>query len=186
MRDLILFAMRDEAPSLVDGYRNAFVVGVGKVQSAINTTRLIHIHRPKRIINLGTAGGITLGPGIHRAKRIVQHDVDLRLLGLKPGHQLQDDIPEIECGGHGHVCGSGDVFITNPSRLRMPVDMVEMEAYAIARSAVEHGVDVEVWKYISDSADESAAEDWTAGVAAGEALYLQTLEELNASMEKAA
>jgi adenosylhomocysteine nucleosidase len=186
MRDMVLFAMREEAPSIVGRYRNVFEIGVGKVRSAINTTRLIHLHRPKRVINLGTAGGITLGSGIHRARRIVQHDVDLRPLGLEPGHQLGDDLPEIECGGTGHVCGSGDVFVTNPSGLRMPVDMVEMEAYGVARSAVEHGVDVEVWKYISDAADDRGAEDWTAGVSAGEAAYLQTLEELNASLESLA
>lgn len=183
MRDIILIALRDEAPNLVGRYGNVFAVGVGKVQSAINTTRLIHLHHPRRVINLGTAGGITLGSGIHRAKRIVQHDVDLRPLGLPPGRQLDDDLPEIECGGAGVVCGSGDLFVTNPAGLRMPVDMVEMEAYSIARAAVEHGVDVEVWKYISDAADGKGAADWSAGVSAGEALYLQTLEELNAALE---
>lgn len=183
MRDLVLFALRDEAPNLVDAYGNVLVIGVGKVQSAINTMRFIHEHRPDRVISMGTAGGITLGHGIWRANRLVQHDVDHRPLGLPPGHTLGDPHPIIELGGQGHTCGSGDLFVTNPKGLRMPVDMVEMEAYSIARAAMSHGIDVEVWKYISDGANDSGAKDWTASVSAGEALYLQTLESMGAALE---
>ena len=183
MRTIVLFALRDEAPTLCDRYANIHIIGVGKVQSAINAMRLIQHHLPDRVVSMGTAGGITLGHGIWRANRLVQHDVDHRPLGLPPGHTLGDPHPIIELGGQGYTCGSGDLFVTNPKGLRMLIDMVEMEAYSIARAAMLHGIDVEVWKYISDGANDSGAEEWTASVSAGEALYLQTLESIGVKLE---
>lgn len=186
MRDMVLFALRDEAPGIVDGHANVFTVGVGKVQSAINTMRLLLKHNPKRVINLGTAGGITLDPGIWRVNRVLQHDVDLRPLGIPPGHHLSDPHPVLSLGGQGHTCGSGDVFVTKPGSIRMPVDMVEMEAYSIARAAITLGIDVEVWKYISDGADDNGAADWQARVSHGESLYMETLDYLGVELERAA
>ena len=47
MNDLIVFALKDEAPNLFK-YKNVFEVGVGKVNSGINTMRLILRHRPSQ------------------------------------------------------------------------------------------------------------------------------------------
>ena len=185
MRDLILLALPDEAPNLSKLYKNVCTVGVGKVSSAINATWLITLFKADRVINLGTAGAITAGPGIHRIKSVVQHDVDLRPLGLEPGVQLNDPLSWIELGGEGLSCASGDIFVTEPHKLRVRCDIVEMEAYSIARAAKTAGIAVEIWKYITDSADAESSKSWQEKVAEGEQHYLQVLTQLNATLEPA-
>ena len=87
--DIVVFALREEAPNLFAKYKNIFCIGVGKVNSAINTTILINNYKPDRVINLGTAGSITLQPDIYRINKLIQHDVNLQAVGLAPGYHLQ-------------------------------------------------------------------------------------------------
>ena len=101
MNDLIVFALKSEAPELFEKYQNVFEVGVGKVNAAINTLKLIYQYKPDRIINLGTAGGITVGTGIYRINRFCQHDVNLLPLGYNPGHHLNDEHSFITLEGEG-------------------------------------------------------------------------------------
>jgi len=107
MNDLVLFALDGEAPNLFK-YQNVLSVGVGKVNSAIMTMHYIRVFKPKRIINLGTAGGVSVHSGIHRVNTIIQHDVNLRPLGLEPGIHLLDDMSILNLGGEGITCASGD------------------------------------------------------------------------------
>ncbi len=184
MSDLILFALKDEAPNLFEEYANVHCIGVGKVNSAINTTRLCNLYHPKRIINLGTAGGIRLGHGIHRINTVWQHDVNLMALGMKPGIHFNDPESMIIMPGAGRTCASGDIFITEPNKLRVECDVVDMEAYSVAKVANKLGLDIEVWKYISDPADASAGKTWKEQVAAGEPYYRKVLEDLGVKLEK--
>ena len=175
MNDLIIFALKDEAPNLFK-YKNVFEVGVGKVNSGINTMRLILKHRPKRIINFGTAGGITLKKGIYRIARTIQHDVNLMALGLEPGLHLTDRRAAININDWGATCGSGDIFVSEPNKLRVACDCVEMEAYSIAKAAEAFDLEVIIYKYISDKADSDANVTWTNNVADGEQEYMKCIE----------
>lgn len=183
MNDLILFALEDEAPNLFN-YSNVHCIGVGKVNSAINTLKLCNLHRPKRIINMGTAGGIRLGHGIHRINTVWQHDVNLMALGMKPGIHFNDPESMIIMPGIGKTCASGDIFITEPEKLRVECDVVDMEAYSIAKVANKLGIDIEIWKYISDPADATAGKTWKEQVASGESFYLKVLADLDVTLEK--
>ena len=183
MNDLVLFALAGEAPNLFK-YQNVLSVGVGKVNSAIMTMHYIRVFKPKRIINLGTAGGVSVHSGIHRVNTIIQHDVNLRPLGLEPGIHLLDDMSILNLGGEGITCASGDFFVADKNRLRVPCDLVEMEAYSIAKAAMVSGVEVEVWKYVSDAADESAGKVWRDSVSAGEEYYVKVLEDLGVDLVK--
>jgi adenosylhomocysteine nucleosidase len=183
MNDLILFALEDEAPGLFKQYSNVHCIGVGKVNAAINTTRLCNYYRPSRIINMGTAGGIRLGTGVHRINTVWQHDVNLMALGMKPGIHFNDPESMIIMPGTGKTCASGDIFITEPDKLRVECDVVDMEAYSVAKVANKLGIDIEIWKYISDPADASAGKTWKEQVAAGEPLYREVLKELDIRLE---
>lgn len=176
--------MREEAPNLFNKYRNIHCIGVGKVNSAINTTSLIHQYKPKRIINLGTAGSITLQPNIYRINKVIQHDVNLLAVGMAPGYHLNDNLNEIRFYGEGYTCASGDMFVTEAHKLRIHCDIVEMEAYSIAKACILHDIECEIWKYISDKADENANTTWKEQVAAGEDLYVKILKELNVNLEE--
>jgi adenosylhomocysteine nucleosidase len=48
-----------------------------------------------------------------------------------------------------------------------------MEAYAIAKVADYAGIPFRCWKYISDNADESAADVWEENAGGGEQQFLQ-------------
>lgn len=183
MNDLVLFALDSEAPNLFN-YQNVLSVGVGKVNSAIMTMHYIRVFKPRRIINLGTAGGVSLHSGIHRVNTIIQHDVNLRPLGLEPGIHLLDDMSILKLSGEGITCASGDFFVADKEKLRVPCDVVEMEAYSIAKAAMVSGVEIEVWKYVSDVADESAGKVWQDSVSAGEEHYVRVLEELGVELVK--
>ena len=182
MNDLILFAMREEAPTLFAKYRNVYCVGVGKVNSALNTMLLIQELKPNRVINLGTAGGLTVGSGIYRINNVFQHDVNLKPVGLKPGQHLNDPYSFINLGGEGKTCASGDLFVTEPNKLRIDCDIVEMEAYSIAKACLLTGTQCDIWKYISDKADENANVTWKEQVAAGEVHYYRILDELKINL----
>jgi adenosylhomocysteine nucleosidase len=145
---------------------------------------LIYNYSPDRIINLGTAGSITLPPDIYRINKLIQHDVNLTAVGMAPGYHLNDTLNEIRLSGHGKTCGSGDVFVTEAHKLRVHVDIVEMEAYSIAKSCMINGINCEIYKYISDKADENANTTWKEQVAAGEDLYMKVLQDLNVKLEE--
>jgi adenosylhomocysteine nucleosidase len=183
MNDIIVFALEAEAPNLFKEYANVHCIGVGKVNAAINTLRLCHLYHPKRIINMGTAGGIRLGHGVHRINTVWQHDVNLMALGMKPGIHFNDPESMIIMPGVGKTCASGDIFITEPDKLRVECDVVDMEAYSVAKVANKLGIDIEIWKYISDPADNSAGKTWKEQVSAGEELYREVLKELKIKLE---
>ena len=79
---------------------------------------------------------------------------------------------------HG-VCSSGDSFET-----RGPVitrDVLDMEAYALAKVCVLEGASFACVKYITDGADHAAAGDWHANLPKAAAEFLtvyRTLERL--------
>ena len=76
------------------------------------------------------------------------------------------------------MCGSGDSFVTDKYKVG-GVDIVDMEAYALAKVCNELGVPFKCFKYISDEADENASRDWKEFAAEGEKILLKMLEDGN-------
>jgi nucleoside phosphorylase len=146
--------------------------------------KLINEHKPNRVINLGTAGSINLPPDIYRVNKLIQHDVNLTAVGLAPGYHLNDTLNEIRIYGHGKTCASGDMFVTESHKLRVHCDMVEMEAYSVTKACVLNDIQCEIWKYISDKADENAGVTFSEQVSAGENLYIKVLQDLNVKLEE--
>jgi nucleoside phosphorylase len=104
-------------------------------------------------------------------------------LGMKPGIHFNDSGSINIMPGVGKTCASGDIFITEPDKLRVECDVVDMEAYSVAKVANTLGLDIEIWKYISDPADTGAGATWKEQVSAGEELYRKVLEELKIKLE---
>ena len=84
MNDIVLIAIRAEAPDL-SHMMNLFYTGVGKVNAAITASEVITKYRPRRVINFGTAGGITVAPGFYQCTQFVQRDMTCEALGCMPG-----------------------------------------------------------------------------------------------------
>lgn len=175
MNDIVLLALAEEAPEL-SKQPFVFVTGVGKVNAALNAARLIERHRPMRVWNFGTAGGITVGAGIHKCTRFVQRDMDVTPLGFALGQTPYEPGVIIEMGHDGLVCGSGDSFVTNPA-LTVQADLVEMEAFAIAKACTASGIPFLCYKFITDQADGASSNDWQENIHKGEPHYVSILKE---------
>lgn len=171
--NLILIAIKDEAPTMVHS-KSVVYTGVGKINAAMTAAALIAQHRPDRVINFGTAGGITVGTGLYQCTKFVQRDMTCEALGCIPGQTPFET--DIYIGDqHGLTCSTGDNFVMNPE-LIIPTDVVDMEAYAIAKVCKRYNIPFLCWKYVTDSADASAHSDWNSMVSSGEPYYLAQLE----------
>ena len=167
MNKLFVAALKEETVGL-----NYFHhIGVGKVNATYNLTKLIQEHKPSEVINYGTAGAIKKGlSGIVEVTKFYQRDMDVRgLLNLKLGETPFDDINEIINLNEGYSCGSGDNFVNK--QIEMEIDLVDMEAYALAKVCKLESIKFRCFKYISDNADDSASVDWLENCKKGAKLF---------------
>ena len=162
MDKLFLAAIKEETIGLE--YFNH--TGVGKINASYNTLKLINIHKPNLIINYGTAGAInTKLNGIVECTKFYQRDMDVRGLDFELGETPFDKIKEIITSKDGYSCGTGDSFVNK--KIDMEIDVVDMEAYAIAKVCKFENIEFKCFKYISDNADENADNDWGKNLALG-------------------
>ena len=175
MNNLILIALQSEAPNMKK-WDNVHFTGVGKVNAAMVASAIIQEFRPKTVWNFGTAGGITVQGGLHEVTKFVQRDMKCCEFGFELGQTPFEPNSKIIDFGNGLTCSTGDNFVSDPN-LEIPADVVDMEAYAIAKVCQYHNVNFRCFKYISDSADENATKEWYETVADGEQFYINTYSE---------
>ena len=145
MKNLFIAALKQET----EGMNFFQYTGVGKINATFNTLRLIEKIKPDLIINFGTAGAKKKGlSGLIECTKFYQRDMDVRSLNFKLGETPFDDINEIIISD-GYSCGSGDNFVDK--KIEMEVDVVDMEAYAIAKVCKKKGIKFRCFKYISDN-----------------------------------
>ena len=173
MNKLFVAALKEETPGL-----NFFhYIGVGKINATYNLLKLINKFNPDEIVNYGSAGAIKKGlSGIVECTKFYQRDMDARgLLELKLGETPFDTINEIIISEKGFSCGTGDSFVKN--KIEIDIDIVDMEAYALAKVCKLENIKFKCFKYISDNADENASNDWTENCKKGAKLFKNKLEE---------
>tara|TARA_B100000767_G_C19346158_1_gene361850 strand:- start:35 stop:562 length:528 start_codon:yes stop_codon:yes gene_type:complete len=162
MDKLFIAAIKEETIGL-DYFNHT---GVGKINATYNTLRLINIYKPKTIVNYGTAGAINTDlKGIVECTRFYQRDMDVTGLDFELGETPFDNINEIIISKNGLSCGTGDSFVNK--KINMKVDVVDMEAYAIAKVCKLENIEFKCFKYISDNADENANIDWNENLKLG-------------------
>ena len=162
MNTIVLCAIPQEVEGL--HYTDVFFTGVGKINAAATTEQIIKDYKPKVIINYGTAGSLKSNvSGLVKVTGFVDRDMDARPLNFKLGQTPYEK--DIMLGTAEVVCGTGDTFATEKPKI--DCDIVDMEAYAIAKICKKHKVDFLCYKYISDSADSNASDDWAKNVAKG-------------------
>lgn len=166
MKPLVVMALEGESQGRVEalGFEVAYC-GVGKVNAAYRLTRALARGRPySYVLNLGSAGSHAFARGaLVQADRFVQRDMDVSGLGFALGHTpFEDTPPMIMCKARFSlqkgVCGSGDSFLQGPSPVAC--DMVDMEAFALAKVCLHENIDFAAVKYITDGADDAASGHW--------------------------
>ena len=149
-----------------------------------------HLHylplMPKLVINYGTAGSRELAIGeLVDCTRFIQRDMNVSGMGFHRGQTpFDNDIPleldfrnkplNVDWGREHHintikkhlVCGSGDNFVDGvPMESYIfggewKCDVVDMEAYALAKVCYHYDISFISFKYITDNADEHSPKDW--------------------------
>ncbi len=155
--------------------------GCGKINATIKTMQIIKRTQPKLIINYGTGASKNYS-GLVDCTRFIQRDMDATPLGFKKGDTPYDtDVPNMISFatlsnpiGKNLTCYTGDTFETNISQYD---DVVDMEAYAIAKVCYIYGVDFVSFKYISDDGNP---DDWKNFMAEGSKKFKEVLEIMKA------
>lgn len=148
--------------------------GVGKVNAAMTLARALagyrHTGRPlPRVVNFGSAGSRRFATGtVVACTSFHQRDMDVSGLGFEPGVTPYEETPAViefptPFGELPHAsCGTGDSFETG-TRATI-CDVVDMEAYALAKVCLAEGAAFACAKFVSDGADHAAAADWQANL----------------------
>ena len=174
---LILVAVEEELSVKDLPEFQIYYTGVGKINASIKTLEIIRDYSPTQVINYGTAGSLNKKlKGLVEVDQFFQRDMDATPLGFKIGQTPFDEIEEINFGSAGYSCGTGDSFVTQTPKLK--TDLVDMEAYAIAKICYLKDIKFKCYKYISDNADEGANNDWIKNVSIGKKLFIERMRNL--------
>tara|TARA_R110001592_G_scaffold62492_3_gene191248 strand:- start:703 stop:1299 length:597 start_codon:yes stop_codon:yes gene_type:complete len=180
---LIVSALEVETQNQLEDWKphNLLYTGVGKVNATYNLTKRLQVDRSMNydarinlVINYGTAGSRKVKKKtLVDCTNFVQRDMDVTGLGFMRGETPFEKEPPLMLEskskfnpiGRNATCGTGDCFVEDKSQYYGEV--VDMEAYALAKVCYLYDVPFISFKYITDGADEQAHEDWEANLADG-------------------
>ena len=177
---LIVSALHKEIPNRwEDGLENHSILytGVGKVNATYNLMKVLQEDDYDLIINYGTAAS-KIYDGLVDCTMFIQRDMDATPLGFKIGETpYENDVPSIIDFSELKnpidkklCCYTGDSFSTDVSQYD---DVVDMEAYALAKTCRNLGKDFVSYKYISDDGN---ADDWKKNCSKGVEEFKKVLE----------
>lgn len=163
---LIVMALEQEAQGQFAGLPVMFT-GVGKVNAAYQLAKAIAMHNPSHIYNLGSAGSTVFMAGtLVHCTEFVQRDMDVTPLGFaryQTPFDVGDSASKLVYGKqYAHlpagICGTGDSFHTDGAV--EDFNVMDMEAYALAKICQAESIPFSCIKFITDGADGQAATDW--------------------------
>ena len=174
---LIVSALEVETQGQLEDW-DVIYTGVGKVNATMTLVdRLTDYNyvKPDLVINYGTAGSRKIKKKtLVDCTKFVQRDMDVTGLGFLRGETPFEQDPPVIIQpqnidfnpiGRNATCGTGDCFVEDKSQYYGEV--VDMEAYALAKVCYNYDIPFISFKYITDGADEQAHEDWEANLADG-------------------
>ncbi len=184
---LIVFALPIESQGQFNDV-NLLHCGIGKVNAAHRLSMRLSQWRhekgalPKLVLNLGSAGSAHFPAAqVINCTRFIQRDFDVSGLGFPLYVTPFEDTPMMLANGLRYdtypegICGTGDSFVTSGAMTEW--NLVDMEAYALAKVCLLEKVPFGCFKYITDGADGQAATSWEAGLA-------DTAKALRAAMDR--
>ena len=172
---LIIMALPQESRGLLErAGAQVLYTGVGKVNAAAALARRLAEVRCRGeamplVVNMGTAGSRSIP--VHNlvaATRFAQRDMDVSGLGFAPGVTPFDagpaviEFPPVFVDLPSVLCSTADSFATD--RHSVDGDVVDMEAFALARVCVAENARFGCVKYVTDGADADSATHWEAAL----------------------
>ena len=174
---LIVSALEVETQGRLNTWDTLYT-GVGKVNATYKLTQFIESWGTEfpynLVINYGTAGSRKIKKKtLVDCTKFIQRDMDVTGLGFMRGETpfekepplMLESRPDFNPISRHATCGSGDSFVEDKSQYYGEV--VDMEAYALAKVCYLYDVPFISFKYITDGADEQAHEDWEKNLADG-------------------
>ncbi|HVK61228.1 MAG TPA: hypothetical protein VM432_06740 [Bdellovibrionales bacterium] len=182
---LVAIAMKDEAQGLFEKSGiDVLYTGLGKVNASYRLMKEIarrteRGESPTHVLNFGTAGSSKFEThALIECIHFVQRDMNVTALGLDHGVTPFDVLPKtlsvapkftwLRTG----ICGTGDSFETGVPPVAC--DIVDMEAYALAKICAHEGIAFSCVKYITDGSDHNAHNDWQANLPKAAAAFFET------------
>ena len=181
-KPLIVCALEVETQGQLDDY-DVLYTGVGKEHATLKLTQKfgkIGSYIPySMVINYGTAGSRKYKKGeLVDCTKFIQRDMDATPMGFKIGETPFDNEPSMIDFSHiknpigkNLTCYTGDSFVTDIQYM----DVVDMEAYALAKTCRNFGIDFVSYKYISDDGN---ADDWEKNCGKGIEEFKKLLNEI--------
>ena len=179
-RILIVSALRQELSDIDD----VLYTGVGKVNATYKLTELLtRVYGKDRfdlVINYGTAASKTYS-GLVDCTKFIQRDMDATPMGFDIGETPFEEEPSLIDFSHiknpigkNLTCYTGDSFVTDIEPIQY-MDVFDMEAYALAKTCRNFGIDFVSYKYISDDGN---ADDWEKNCGKGTKEFKKLLNEI--------
>ena len=184
---LIVMALAQESRGLLErAGAQLLYTGVGKVNAAATLARRLAEIRCAGaqlplVVNLGTAGSRTIpAHTLVACSRFAQRDMDVSGMGFAPGVTPFDETPPViefpEVFTHlpQLSCSTADSFATH--RHEVGGDVVDMEAFALARVCRAEHARFACAKYVTDGADSDSATHWEAALDAAARSFVTVYE----------
>ena len=167
---LICVALESELPRSKFQDAPILYTGVGKINAAISLMNYLHNYPEiKRVINVGSAGGIK--EWVYRG-RVYEFGTFREDLSF-PNHQ--EEI--IKLNDRGLIISTFDQFQT--VRPPWPTYAVDMESFALAKVCVSEGREFQCYKYISDLiGDDNQEQVWIEEYSNGQNLLVEQLKKI--------
>jgi adenosylhomocysteine nucleosidase len=182
---LLAIALPEESDGLFEKSDfDILYTGVGKVNACYFLTKKLaelktQGRTPKYVVNLGSCGSRKFKKGaVVVCNKFIQRDMDATIFDYKLGETPSEKhipmiiehkkiVKDLEYA----VCGSGDNFAVKPCEIK-EVDVVEMEAYVLAKVCFLEKIDFISIKYVTDGLNDKGGDDWDKKIlGAGESLY---------------
>jgi adenosylhomocysteine nucleosidase len=174
-RILIVMALPQESRGLLErAGATVLYTGVGKVNAALTLARRLAEIRSAGaplplVVNMGTAGSRSVARHtLVACHRFAQRDMDVSGLGFAAGVTPFDDtapvieFPTLFAQLPQLTCSTADSFATH--RHEIGGDVVDMEAFALARVCIAEKARFACAKYVTDGADSDSASHWEAAL----------------------
>jgi adenosylhomocysteine nucleosidase len=158
------------------------ITGVGPIEAAAGLGAALAVlaergRAPHLVFSLGSAGSRTLDhAGVYQVSSVCYRDMDASALGIEKGVTPFLDEPAVALipwrmpGVPAASISTGGAIISGPGYDVIASDMVDMESYAVYRTARRFGVPMVGLRGISDGRNDlTGLHDWTE--------YLHVLDE---------
>lgn len=165
-RLLLVMALEGEGQGKLEALgHEVLYCGVGKVNASYRLAKMLAQGGISGVLNLGSAGSAVFPRGeLVEATSYMQRDIDATGLGFALGETPFDEAPKeiVFPQVFNHLktgrCSSGDGFLQGLCPVQG--ELIDMEAYALAKVCWHEQLPFASVKYITDGADDTAHCDW--------------------------